>query len=148
MLEQKKVPSPQALNKLLAHCKEETHPPDKLALALKRSEYAMSILEEKTGQLVGFVRVTSDRGLNANLWNLVAQPGPLQDQFLSYLLQNILGILKRELPGCSISVSASGIAVKALRDQGFLVDPGGIRAMGFQLRQNPYRRWILGTIKR
>ena len=41
--------------------------------------------------------------------------------------------LRRELPGCSISVAALPEAIEPLRRQGFVVDPGGIRAMGLQL---------------
>ena len=90
--------------------------------------------EEETFKLVGFVRVTSDMGLNANLWNLVALPGKQQHQFFSVLIFRILGILKRNMPGCSISVSGSSMALGALKDYGFLVDPGGIRAMGLNLK--------------
>ena len=42
--------------------------------------------------------------------------------------------LKKELPGCSISISAPAIALQGLKKQGFILDPGGIRAMGLRLR--------------
>ncbi len=105
-----------------------------MALAIDRSISTFSILEVSTGKLVGFVRVTSDKGLNANLWNLVAEPGPNQRIFFLVLVHRSLATIRRELPGCSISVAAPSIAIGALENQGFLMDPGGIRAMGLRLR--------------
>ena len=93
----------------------------------------MSILKVKDGNLVGFVRATSDRGLNANLWNLVAEPGDNQQDLLGVLVYNALKVLRRDIPGCSISVAATPYAIQSLKRQGFLLDPGGIRAMGFKL---------------
>ena len=132
-LEYKKKPSAQALNRLLSACKVETYPPNRLALALENSNFCLSILEEVTGALAGFVRVTSDKGLNANLWNLAAQPGKNQGELLVVLVHHALSIIRRDMPGCSISISAPSIAIKSLEEQGFLIDPGGIRAMGFRL---------------
>ena len=134
VLDLEKAPSPVVLNRLLAKCNEETHPPRLLALALQRSTFHLSIFEELTGSLSGFVRVTSDKGLNANLWNLVAEPSREQGQLLSVLVHRSLGILRRKMPGCSVSVSAPAMAIEALKENGFLIDPGGIRAMGFRLR--------------
>ena len=128
------APSPEALNSLLARCNEETHPPRKLALALKKSVFHLSIWKESNRKLSGFVRATSDKGLNANLWDLVADPSLEQGQLLGVLVSRSLGILKREMPGCSVSVSAPEMALEALKKNGFLVDPSGIRAMGFRLR--------------
>ena len=128
------APSPDALNRLLARCNEETHPSRRLALALQKSAFNLSIFRESTGKLSGFVRATSDQGLNANLWNLVAEPGVNQSQLLAVLVNRVLAIVRREIPGCSISVSAPSIAINALQEQGFLLDPGGIRAMGYRLR--------------
>ncbi|WP_320676061.1 N-acetyltransferase [Prochlorococcus sp. MIT 1300] len=133
-LDWEKVPNPDDLNRLLSLCHESTHPNEKLTLALQRSFCHLSILEEKTFKLVGFVRATSDMGLNANLWNLVALPGQQQHHFFSVLIFQMLGTLKRQMPGCSISVSGSSMALGALKDYGFLVDPGGIRAMGLRLK--------------
>ena len=134
ILETEKLPSPIELNRLLARCKEKTHPPKRLELALNKSFCCLSILNAKNGKLSGFIRATSDNGLNANLWNLVADPGERQKEFLAFLINRMLGILKRDLPGCSISVSSPEIALKSLKEQGFLLDPAGIRAMGFKLR--------------
>jgi hypothetical protein len=41
--------------------------------------------------------------------------------------------MRRELPGCSISLSAAPSAQAALERCGFVVDPNGIRAMGMNL---------------
>ena len=101
---------------------------------MQNSAFHLSILEESSGKLVAFVRVTSDKGLNANLWNFVAEPLPQQKQLLAVLAYRSLGILKRTMPGCSISVSAPEMTVEALKENGFLIDPGGIRALGFNLR--------------
>ncbi len=132
-LEDKQTPSALALNRLLSSCREPTFAPERLTKALEKSFFCLSIFDESDGVLVGFVRATSDHGLNANLWNLVAKPGAHQHQFLSVLVHRALGRLRRELPGCSVSVSAPVITVKALQAQGFLLDPNGIRAMGLRL---------------
>ena len=49
------------------------------------------------------------------------------------LVHAALGRLRRELAGCSISLSAPPQALAALERYGFAVDPGGIRAMGLKL---------------
>jgi hypothetical protein len=106
---------------------------ERLALALQRSIWQLSV-RNPAGELVGFVRATSDLALNANLWNLSGHPGdPHRDQVVLVLVHTALQRLRRELPGCSISLSAPPEAVKALSQQGFVVDPGGIRAMGLGL---------------
>ena len=102
--------------------------------ALKNSYCNISIIEIKTGILFGFVRITSDKGLNANLWDLAAEPGKYQKQFFYILINRALTIIRRELPGCSISLAAPSMASEALKNQGFLMDPNGIRAMGYRLR--------------
>ena len=135
VLDYEKAPSPDVLNRLLAQCNEETHPPRRLALALKNSAFHLSILKESNSKLAAFVRATSDKGLNANLWNLVAEPSYEQGQLLAVLVHRSMGILKRKMPGCSVSVSAPVMALDALKENGFLIDPGGIRAMGFRLRK-------------
>ncbi len=147
-LERFKAPAPEALNRLFARCRESTYAPEKIALALKHSDCHLSIYEKKTKLLVGFVRVTSDKGLNANLWNLVALPGPFHRQLVAVLVHQVLEILRREMPGCSVSVSASQSNLAALEAQGFLVDPGGIRAMGYRLRKGPLSRWRWSSVRR
>ena len=42
-------------------------------------------------------------------------------------------IIRRELPGCSISVAAPLISINPLKADGFLLDPNGIKTMGFRL---------------
>ena len=128
------MPSAVALNRLLSSCNERTHSPKRLTLALENSICNLSVFEERSGKLFGFVRATSDYGLNANLWNLVALPGEKQGEILAVLVHHVLVILRRDVPGCSISVSASVMAIQALKEHGFLIDPGGIRAMDLRLR--------------
>jgi hypothetical protein len=100
---------------------------------LQRSAWQLSVRNPR-GELVGFVRATSDQALNANLWDLAAAPDDDQQQaVLAVLVHGALHRLRRELSGCSISVAAPPMALEALRRYGFLVDPGGIRAMGLTL---------------
>ncbi len=132
-MESNQAPSPQELNRLLAKCNLETHPPHRLALALQKSDCFLSLLEKESRSLYGFVRVTSDQGLNANLWDLSAQPGDLQGLCISILVHRVLKIIRQDMPGCSISVAAPQIAIKALKEEGFLLDPGGIRTMGLRI---------------
>ena len=79
------------------------------------------------------MRVTSDKGLNANLWNLSALSGDNQQLFYSILLQVTLEKINRELTGCSISVQAPTSSFKSLEESGFVLDPNGIRVMGYKL---------------
>tara|TARA_B100002052_G_scaffold292050_1_gene313004 strand:- start:598 stop:1059 length:462 start_codon:yes stop_codon:yes gene_type:complete len=133
-LETAAPPSAAAINQLLSACKESTHPEHAWQRALERSLWQLSILEESSGELVGFVRATSDLALNANLWNLAARPGPDQQVLLTVLVNRALHILRRDLPGCSLSVSAPQMAIEALKANGFVIDPSGIRAMGLGLK--------------
>ncbi len=126
-------PHPQELNALLVACGDPHRPPERLRAALARSSWQLSV-RDTAGALVGFVRVTSDLALNANLWDLSADPAdPEQAQLMLVLVHTALGRLRRELPGCSISVAAAPAAQEALRRHGFVLDPGGIRAMGLRL---------------
>ena len=121
------------INRLLARCNQDTHQPRKLELALKKSDFYLTLLQETSDKLVGFVRVTSDKGLNANLWDLVAEPGDQQEKYISIIVFKAIEIIRRELPGCSISVAAPLISLKALKANGFLLDPNGIKTMGYRL---------------
>jgi len=133
-LESGDPPATAELQGLLLACGDPPRQPERLVLALKRSIWHLSV-RNPAGELVGFVRATSDLALNANLWNLSGHPGdPHRDQVVLVLVHTALNRLRRELPGCSISLSAPPEAVKALTQQGFVVDPGGIRAMGLGLR--------------
>ncbi|MEB3266778.1 MAG: hypothetical protein VKN13_09230 [Cyanobacteriota bacterium] len=85
-------------------------------------------------QPVGFLRVTSDLALNANLWDLLSDPAdPGRSEVLAVLVQTALNRLRRELNGCSISLTAPPEAIQALVQAGFVLDPAGIRAMGLRL---------------
>ncbi len=121
------------INRLLSGCNQDTHQPRKLELALKSSAFYLTLIQKTTDNLVGFVRVTSDKGLNANLWDLVAEPGDQQEKYISIMVFKSIEIIRRELPGCSISVAAPLITRKAFQANGFLLDPNGIKTMGFRL---------------
>ena len=121
------------INRLLSRCNQDTHQPRKLELALKNCDFYLTLLQKTSDNLVGFVRVTSDKGLNANLWDLVAEPGDQQEQYISIVVFKAIEIIRRELPGCSISVAAPLVSLQALKDNGFLLDPNGIKTMGFRL---------------
>lgn len=127
-------PSAEAINRLLASCGEATPPLVRWNDALARSYGHLCILDNTDDELVGFVRITSDQALNANLWNLSAKPGADQAQLFAVLVHRALSSLRKGLPGCSISIAAPRSALDALTSQGFVLDPGGIRAMGLRLR--------------
>ncbi len=127
-------PDPASLNRLLLACGDAPRSPDRWQRVLKRSTWHLVVLNPG-GELVGFVRATSDQALNANLWDLVADPAdPCRDEVIGALVQAALARLRRELSGCSISLSAPPEALQALSRAGFVLDPGGIRAMGLDLR--------------
>ena len=127
-------PSVKEVNKLLANCGCDIFPIKPLSEAIKKSNFFLTIQNnESKNKLYGFVRVTSDRGLNANLWNLSAITGNNQQLYYSILLQVTLEKINREMPGCSISVQAPLSSFKALEESGFILDPNGIRVMGYKL---------------
>ena len=121
------------INRLLSRCNQDTHHPRQLELALKKSDFYLTLIQKTPENLVGFVRVTSDKGLNANLWDLVAEPGDQQEKYMSIIVFKAIEIIRRELPGCSISVAAPLISLDSLKANGFLLDPNGIKTMGFRL---------------
>ena len=127
------VPTAKDLNRLLISSGCDSFPTQKISLAIKNSNFFFTIQSESTNKLYGFVRVTSDRGLNANLWNLSAERGNNQNLFYSVLIQATLEKINREMPGCSISVQAPPSSFKSLEESGFILDPNGIRVMGFKL---------------
>ena len=127
------IPLAKEVNKLLASCGCETFPTKTLSEAIKKSNFFFTIQNELNNKLYGFVRVTSDRGLNANLWNLSAAPDNNQEIYYSILLQVTLEKINREMPGCSISVQAPVSSFKSLEESGFILDPNGIRVMGYKL---------------
>jgi len=127
------VPLAKEVNKLLASCGCDTFPIKPLYEAIQKSNFFYAIQNELKNKLYGFVRVTSDKGLNANLWNLSALPGNNQQLYYSILLKVTLEKINREMPGCSISVQAPLSSFKALEEIGFILDPNGIRVMGYKL---------------
>ena len=128
-----KIPLAKEVNKLLANCGCETFPVKPLSEAIQKSDFFFTIQNELKNKLYGFVRVTSDRGLNANLWNLSAVTGNNQKLFYLILLQVTLEKINREMPGCSISVQAPVSSFLSLEESGFILDPNGIRVMGYKL---------------
>ena len=127
------IPQAKEVNKLLANCGCETYPIKPLTEAIQKSNFFFTIQNEMKNKLYGFVRVTSDRGLNANLWNLSAASGDDQQLYYLILLQVTLDKINREMPGCSISVQAPVSSFKSLEKNGFILDPNGIRVMGYKL---------------
>ena len=127
------VPSSRDVNKLLISCGCEAFPLQKLSLAIKKSSFFFTIQKEFKNRVYAFVRVTSDKGLNANLWNLSAEQGNNQNLFYLVLLKVTLEKINREMPGCSISVQAPPSSFKSLEESGFILDPNGIRVMGYKL---------------
>ena len=128
-----KIPAAKEVNKLLSNCGCETFPIKPLSEAIKKSNFFVTIQNQSNNKLYGFVRVTSDRGLNVNLWNLSAMPGNNQQIYYSILLQSTLEKINREMPGCSISVQAPISSFKSLEKSGFIIDPNGIRVMGYKI---------------
>ena len=132
-IDSSQVPTAKDLNRLLVNCDCDLIPIQKISLAIKNSNFFFTIKSESKNKLYGFVRVTSDRGLNANLWNLSAEKGKYQNLFYSVLLQATLEKINREMPGCSISVQAPVSSFKSLEESGFILDPNGIRVMSYKL---------------
>ena len=127
------VPSAKDLNRLLVNNGCESFPVQKLTLAIKNSNFFFTIQNELKNRVYAFVRVTSDRGLNANLWNLSAEKNNYQKLIYLVLLQLTLEKINREMPGCSISVQAPKSSFNSLEESGFVLDPNGIRVMGYKL---------------
>ena len=128
------IPLAKEVNRLLANCGCETFPLKPLSEAIQKSNFFFTIQKnELKNKLYGFVRVTSDRGLNANLWNLSAVTDKNQQLYYSILLQLTLEKINREMPGCSISVQAPSSSFQSLEESGFILDPNGIRVMGYKL---------------
>ena len=121
------------LNQLLELNGDRPRPTERWRLALERSSWHLGICRED-GVLVGFVRVTSDLALNANIWDLLVDvEDPAWEEVMTALVQTALARLRREMAGCSVSLAAPPTAINALTRAGFVVDPGGIRAMGLSL---------------
>ncbi|MFZ4566099.1 MAG: N-acetyltransferase [Prochlorococcaceae cyanobacterium] len=118
---------------LLERCGAPIRPMARLALALERSSWSVRV-RDPDDRLVGFLRITSDGALNANLWDLAVDPAVAGRQtVMTVLIHSAVSRLRRELTGCSISLAAPPDTLDVLENQGFLVDPNGIRAMGLVL---------------
>ena len=127
------IPDVKSINVLLKSCGSDSFSNKKLLVAIQKSSFFFAIYNEPERRMHGFVRVTSDKGLNANLWNLCAAPGKNQTLFYSVLLKLSLERINREMPGCSISVQAPVSSFSSLEETGFILDPNGIRVMSFKL---------------
>ena len=88
------IPLAKEVNKLLATCGCDTFPIKLLSEAIQKSNFFFTIQNKLKNKIYGFVRVTSDKGLNANLWNLSAAPGDSQHLYYSVLLQVTLEKIK------------------------------------------------------
>ena len=123
----------EALNHLLESCGGRPRSATVWNQVIRHSAWHL-VVQDPQGVWVGFIRVTSDRALNANLWDLLSVPSdPARDEVIRALVVASLDRLRRELSGCSISISAPAEAIAALTQAGFVIDPGGIRAMGLRL---------------
>ena len=123
------------LDHLLRECGDRPRGAERWGLVLERSAWHLAIRNDQD-RLVGFIRATSDQALNANLWDLLADPAdPSRDEVIQALVQAALSRLRREMGGCSVSLAAPPEALRAVTKAGFVVDPGGIRAMGLNLTE-------------
>jgi hypothetical protein len=123
------------LNPLLSACGELPRSETIWQRVLERSAWHLGV-HNANGQWVGFIRATTDQALNANLWDLLSDPEEsLREEVLQVLVHTALTRLRREVGGCSISLAAPPEALTALRSAGFIIDPGGIRAMGLKLAE-------------
>ena len=127
----------EALNNLLIQTGDKPRSTTSWQRVLECSTWYFAVVRDvvrEPERLVGFVRITSDMALNANLWDLSADStDATQAEIYLALVTAALGKLKRELGGCSISLAAPPAALQALKHHGFVLDPGGIRAMGLAL---------------
>jgi len=124
------------LNPLLSACGEPPRSETIWQRVLERSAWHLGV-HNANGQWVGFIRATTDQALNANLWDLLTDPAEtLREEVLQALIHTALARLRREVGGCSISLAAPPEALTALRSAGFVIDPGGIRAMGLKLAED------------
>lgn len=123
----------EALNALLESCGGRSRTAVVWDQVIRHSAWHL-VVQDPRGSWVGFIRATSDRALNANLWDLISAPAdPAREEVIRALVVAALDRLRRELSGCSISISAPAEAIAALTQVGFVIDPGGIRAMGLRL---------------
>ena len=78
-------PSAEALNRLLVLGGDQPREADRWQRVLERSIWHLGV-KRSDGELMGFVRATSDLALNANLWDLCWDPAdPASDEVLASL---------------------------------------------------------------
>ena len=131
VMEDQPVDAP-GVNRFLQQCGAPVRSDSTIARVLEASAWTVRLLHND--QLVGFVRVTSDQALNANLWDLRVGPEePQAQRLLAGLVHAALSRLRKELPGCSISLASPPQAIEVLETFDFITDPNGIRAMGLDL---------------
>ena len=83
-------PSAEALNRLLVLGGDQPREAGRWQRVLERSIWHLGV-ERSNGELVGFVRTTSDLALNANLWDLCCDPAdPARDEVLASLVYGAL----------------------------------------------------------
>ena len=121
------------INRLLSRCNQDTHQPRKLELALKNSDFYLTLLKKTSENLVGFVRVTSDKGLNASLRDLSIKKVDNEKLLIGHLINSAINIIRRELPGCNISIVCSSITLEVLKDFDFKINHDGRKFMKIKL---------------
>jgi aralkylamine N-acetyltransferase len=122
--------TPEEINTLLVKAGRPPRDVAKWRRAIDNSYVVVHARLVKTGALVGFARATSDRALNATVWDLVTDP-MLRDRavmarnVISYLLREI----RRTVPTCSIALISDADDVKFFSSMDFVASPDGITSM-------------------
>lgn len=122
--------SPSEINSLLVAASKPVRDEAKWQKAIDNSYVVVHARLLGTGQLVGFARATSDRALNATIWDLVTDPS-LPDQatmarnIISYLLRDI----RRTVPTCSIALISDPDDIAFFEAMEFVGSPDGITSM-------------------
>ena len=74
------------LDHLLRDCGDRPRGAERWGLVLERSAWHLAVRSDQD-RLVGFIRATSDQALNANLWDLLADPAdPNRDEVIQALV--------------------------------------------------------------
>ena len=69
---------------------------------------------------------------NYTITNINLQSNQIQNNGIIGLCKSLEKIT-REMPGCSVSVQAPPSSFNSLEESGFILDPNGIRVMGYKL---------------
>ena len=78
------IPPARLINNLLVSAGSDFFSNDKLYQAIKNSNFFFAICNESKRQVFGFVRVTSDKGLNANYGICVHNLGRIKNFFIQF----------------------------------------------------------------